>query len=100
MHGELGARGRTAVNVLIVYAHPEAKSFNGAMRDIAVATLTRSGHQVVVSDLYQMRFNPVVGLGDFMGERADPGFFSVRKSRPRHMSPGRSLLTLLPRWKS
>src|SRR5262245_14397879 len=57
------------VNVLIVYAHPEAKSFNGAMRDVAVATLEQTGHQVIVSDLYAMSFNPVVGLDDFGGER-------------------------------
>ncbi|WP_235949964.1 NAD(P)H-dependent oxidoreductase [Paenibacillus apii] len=28
------------MNVLIVYAHPEPKSFNGALKDLAVAALT------------------------------------------------------------
>lgn len=33
------------MNVLIVYAHPEPKLFNGALKDLAVATLTAEGHQ-------------------------------------------------------
>lgn len=33
------------MNVLIVYAHPEPKSFNGALKDLAVAALTTEGHQ-------------------------------------------------------
>jgi len=65
------------MNILIVYAHPEPKSFNGAMKELAVETLTDAGHRVVVSDLYAMGFNPVVGAGDFLGERADPDFLSI-----------------------
>ena len=53
------------MNVLIVYAHPEPKSFNGAMKDLAVEVLTGAGHQVQVSDLYAMKFDPVGGPGDF-----------------------------------
>lgn len=53
------------MKVLIVYAHPEPRSFNGAMRDVAVDTLRGGGHEVIVSDLYAMGFNPVVGRGDF-----------------------------------
>lgn len=71
------------MNVLIVYAHPESKSFNGAMRDVAIETLERTGNEVVVSDLYAMRFNPVVGLDDFVGERADPHVFSVQKEQTK-----------------
>jgi NAD(P)H dehydrogenase (quinone) len=38
------------MNVLIVYAHPEPTSFNGAMKELAVETLTKLTHSVVVSD--------------------------------------------------
>jgi NAD(P)H dehydrogenase (quinone) len=76
------------VNVLIVYAHPEPKSFNGAMKDVAVETLTRAGNEVAVSDLYAMRFNPVVGLGDFTGERADPHFFSIQREQTKAYEAG------------
>ncbi|HSO26142.1 MAG TPA: NAD(P)H-dependent oxidoreductase, partial [Methanobacteriaceae archaeon] len=48
------------MNVLIVYAHPEPKSLNGKLKDIAVDTLTANGHQVKVSDLYGMKFKAVL----------------------------------------
>jgi NAD(P)H dehydrogenase (quinone) len=65
------------VNILIVYAHPEPKSFNGAMRDVAVETLTAAGHDVVVSDLYAMGFNPVAGPGDMLNEPTNPEHFNL-----------------------
>ncbi|QWU17002.1 NAD(P)H dehydrogenase (quinone) [Paenibacillus sophorae] len=54
------------MNVLIVYAHPEPGSFNGAMKDLAVATLIDEGHQVKVSDLYAMNFKAVADRDDFL----------------------------------
>lgn len=51
------------MNVLIVYAHPEPRSFNAALRGTAVRVLREHGHAVEVSDLYAMDFNPVVGPG-------------------------------------
>ena len=65
------------MNVLIVYAHPEPRSFNGAMKDLAVETLRGAGHDVTMSDLYAMRFNAVVGADDFLGERANTDFLSI-----------------------
>jgi NAD(P)H dehydrogenase (quinone) len=62
------------MNVLIVYAHEEPRSFNGAMRDKAAEVLRGCGHAVEVSDLYAMRFNPVGGKHDFT-TLADPDFF-------------------------
>lgn len=53
------------MNVLIVHAHNEPQSFNAAMKDLAVATLTATGHEVEVSDLYAMGFNPVASAADF-----------------------------------
>jgi NAD(P)H dehydrogenase (quinone) len=53
------------------------------MKDLAINTLRRAGHDVLLSDLYAMRFDPVVGPADFLGERADPDFFSVQKEQTR-----------------
>lgn len=61
------------MNVLIVHAHPEPKSFTTAMKDLAVAELTNAGHQVTVSDLYAMNFNPVASAEDF-GSRQNPDY--------------------------
>lgn len=47
------------MNVLIVLAHPERKSFNGGLVDVAVKQLEDAGHQVEVGDLYAEQFDPV-----------------------------------------
>jgi len=64
------------MQVLLVYAHPEPRSFNGALKDLAVATLTEAGHRVVVSDLYAQGFNPVAGPADFRA-RADAAVLDI-----------------------
>lgn len=62
------------MNVLIIYAHPNPQSFNAAMRDTAVKTLTKNGHTVLVSDLYAMRFKAVLDQDDFL-QRKKPDEF-------------------------
>lgn len=76
------------MHVLIVYAHPEPASFNGAMKDLAVATLAPAGHSVEVSDLYAMNFQPVVGAGDFTGERSKPDFLSIAREQTHAAETG------------
>jgi NAD(P)H dehydrogenase (quinone) len=61
------------MNVLIVHAHPEPQSFTAALRDQAVTTLQAQGHQVQVSDLYAMNWNPVASAEDF-SERENPDY--------------------------
>ena len=53
------------MNVFLVLAHPERRSFNGAMFDTAVETLSAAGHAVVTSDLYGMGFDPVSSRRNF-----------------------------------
>lgn len=57
------------MNVLIVYAHPEPRSFNRALLTTAVRVLYEEGHSVEVSDLYAMGFNPVASGSDFIERR-------------------------------
>ena len=54
--------------ILIVYAHPEKKSFNAALLECAVRTLEDEGHEVVVSDLYAMGFDPLISRKDVKGD--------------------------------
>ena len=54
------------MRVFIVHAHPEPRSFNGAMTRAAVEGLRASGHEVHVSDLYAMGFNPVSDRRNFV----------------------------------
>jgi NAD(P)H dehydrogenase (quinone) len=54
------------MNVLIVYAHPEPRSLNGALRDFSVDRLRRARHDVKVSDLYAMGWKAAVDGADFL----------------------------------
>lgn len=65
------------MNVLIVYAHPEPQSFNGAMKELAVSVLNDQGHAVKVSDLYAMQFQ-AVATGDDFTKRADSAFLKYQ----------------------
>jgi len=66
------------MNVLVVLAHPEPKSFNSALFEIAVATLRAQGHTVAVSDLYRMGFDPTSSRKNFLTEK-EPGFLKLQQ---------------------
>ncbi|WP_326569891.1 NAD(P)H-dependent oxidoreductase [Actinacidiphila glaucinigra] len=59
------------MNVLWVFAHPEPRSLSGALRDDSLQTLRNLGHDVRESDLYAMKWNPVVDAADYGTEAAD-----------------------------
>ena len=62
------------MKILIVLAHPEHQSFNGAMFRTAVETLSKEGHEVKTSDLHAMVFDPVSGRHNFLAAK-DPDYF-------------------------
>ncbi|WP_432380035.1 NAD(P)H-dependent oxidoreductase [Duganella sp. P38] len=55
------------MNVLIVYAHPDSRSLNGALKDYAVAHLQAAGHAVQVSDLYAMEWKTTLEANETPG---------------------------------
>ncbi len=55
------------MNHLIVYSHPNPKSFCHAILETAVKALQSKGHEVVVRDLYALGFDPVLKGSDFVG---------------------------------
>ena len=68
------------MNVLVVHAHPEPRSFASALKDSAVEELRAAGHEVVVSDLYAMAFDPRLSRADFTSE-ADAGYFKPQREQ-------------------
>lgn len=53
------------MKVLLVFAHPEPRSLNGALRDVAMQELEAQGHEVRVSDLYADGWKSEVDHADF-----------------------------------
>ncbi|XP_067110633.1 NAD(P)H dehydrogenase [quinone] 1-like [Osmerus mordax] len=76
-------------NVLIVYAHQSAGSFNAAAKDVAVEVLTAQGCKVEVSDLYSMKFTAVATAEDITGEVKDSTHFSYAEETKLAWQEGR-----------
>ncbi|MEV5593561.1 NAD(P)H-dependent oxidoreductase [Streptomyces sp. NPDC052496] len=53
------------MKVLWLTAHPEERSLNSSLKNEGLRTLREHGHEVQLSDLYAMKWNPVVDAGDF-----------------------------------
>jgi putative NADPH-quinone reductase len=81
------------MNVLIVYAHPEPLSFNGALKDRAISTLNDLGHQVLLIFQFPMWWfgMPAIlkgwvdrvmvrGFAYAKGRKQDTGMFKGRRA--------------------
>ncbi|MXO04857.1 NAD(P)H-dependent oxidoreductase [Flavobacterium sp. HBTb2-11-1] len=54
---------------LIIYAHPNWESLNGKFKDALQGYLLQKGNEVIVRDLYELQFDPVLSLQDMEGQR-------------------------------
>jgi len=61
------------MKILIVHAHHEPQSFSSALFQQSVKTLESAGHQVMTSDLYAMKFDPVSDRRNFTSVK-DAGY--------------------------
>jgi len=59
------------MNVLVLFAHPERHSFCGAVLEQFLAGVSHGGGSVRLRDLYQLHFNPCLGIEEFARERKD-----------------------------
>lgn len=75
------------MRVFIVHAHPEPSSFNAALTREGERALKAAGHEVVVSDLHAMNFDPVSDRRNFITV-ADPSRFS-QQAEEAHASAQR-----------
>jgi len=69
------------MKVLLVFAHPEPRSLNGALRDVAIRELESQGHQVRVSDLYADGWKTEVDRADFPSLAPDARILPVAASK-------------------
>jgi NAD(P)H dehydrogenase (quinone) len=79
-HYTRATRTLRAMNILIVYAHPEPRSLNGAVKEFVINRLQRAGHQVRISDLYAMRWKATVDAADFLDRNADDPLAPIEKA--------------------
>ena len=60
------------MKVLWILAHPEQRSLNASLMREGLGELAQLGHESRVSDLYAMRWNPVLDAADVRPEPAAP----------------------------
>ena len=69
------------MHALIVFAHPEPRSFNGALKDAAARSLRDAGHTVEVSDLYGEGFDPAERAEHYRPRTAPDAFSPLVEQR-------------------
>ena len=61
------------MNISIILAHPDPGSFNRAIANAAAETLRRNGHQVILHDLCQEQFPPLLSAPELQKDaKLDP----------------------------
>ena len=82
---------------LIIYAHPNPKSFNHAIKEHVEQVLTKQGKKYSVRDLYLLKWNPVLGGADFKaaGEEKTPVDI---KTEQQYIKEADVLIVIHPIW--
>ncbi|WP_263488426.1 NAD(P)H-dependent oxidoreductase [Mesorhizobium sp. CA14] len=87
------------MRIFIVHAHPEPNSFNGALTRAAEQALSATGHEVVVSNLYKMGFDPVSDRRNFTTVR-DPNYYRQQAEEANAAARDGFAPDIQRRWKS
>ena len=63
------------MQISVILAHPDSKSFNHAIARTAVEAIKTSGHKVFFHDLYKEKFDPLLHIEEIV--QVDPQFAEV-----------------------
>jgi len=74
------------MKMLLVFAHPEPRSLNSSLRDVALRELRAQGHEVQVSDLYALGWKASVDRNDFPALESDTRLKVAAASRAEFQS--------------
>ena len=85
------------MKVLVVYTHPDPKSFNHAILDAFTTGLRDGGHTFEVIDLYAIKFNPCLKLEDFAQFTGEPMPKDVLEQQEK-VTQAEALVFICPVW--
>ncbi|MGA2062666.1 MAG: NAD(P)H-dependent oxidoreductase [Thermoguttaceae bacterium] len=83
------------MQISIILAHPDAKSFNHAIAQTASERLRQNGHCVVLHDLYAERFDPLLPACEFTQEASLPKEIDLHC---REISAADGIVIVHPNW--
>lgn len=82
---------------LVVYSHPNSKSFNHAILEVVTETMKANGHEVVVRDLYALGFDPVLKASDFEDIQSGNTAPDL-KAEQQHIAWADAMIVIHPVW--
>ena len=85
------------MKVLVVYAHPNPRSFNRAVLEAFTQGLSEGGHAHEVVDLYGIRFNPCLGGEDLANLMAGKTPHDI-KAQQEKVSRSEGIVFIHPVW--
>ena len=83
------------MNALILLAHPSRDSFNHAIAHAAAQTFRTLGYRVVLHDLYQERFDPLLPADEIPKDATLPPLI---ESHCRELSEADAIVVVHPNW--
>ena len=83
------------MQVVIILAHPDAKSFNHAIAQTAAERFKQNGHSVVLHDLCAQRFDPLLPACEFPQEASLPTEIDLHC---REISSADGIVIVHPNW--
>lgn len=82
---------------LVIYAHPNPKSFNHAVKETLVEELRKAGREVSVRDLYSLNFDPLLKDADFDAIQKGAALPDV-KAEQDHIRAADIVVFVFPLW--
>lgn len=86
------------MRVLVIYAHPLADSFAGALHRAVVEALGEAGHEVDDCDLYAMGFDPVMSAAERRAHNTPHPDLSAVKHHVERLRAADALVLCFPVW--
>lgn len=81
----------------IILAHPARSSLNAAIARTYAETIIHLGHEVLLRDLYRMRFNPCLRASEIPGPKAPVFRPDVLRER-EHLADAEVFVLVYPLW--
>ncbi|SHK18322.1 NAD(P)H-dependent oxidoreductase [Thermocrinis minervae] len=85
------------MKALVIYAHPNPKSFNHAILERVQKTLESLGVEYMVRDLYSVGFNPVLSAEDFISLQQGKVLEDVKREQD-YIRSSDFLIFIFPMW--
>jgi putative NADPH-quinone reductase len=86
------------MRVLVVYCHPNDKSFSSALHAAVIESLSASGHAVTDLDLYAEDFNPVLTRQERIEYSDSPQYIKTVEKYAGQLAAAEAIVAVYPTW--